>query len=444
MGTKMEKQKKTEDCPNTNWNIRPYLAIGLTILVIIIFAVTYYFAVLRYHGLTDYWKKTVAILQPITFGIVLAYLVNPIVKWEEKMLMRTMGNKPLTLKRKKSHRYLSIVGALLFVVIILVILLNLIIPQVYYSIQGLMENLPQQYRNTVYWFEHTVLMNNQWSKYINQWFAQLSEYLQTWITKDLLPQTKDLLGSLTIGIVSIVRLILNIFIGFIVAAYVLTEKEHFVGQGKKIIYAIVKPETGNNIIRRARKSNEIFGGFVIGKMIDSLIIGLLTFAILSLTNMPYALLVSIIIGVTNVIPFFGPFIGAIPSFFLILLVDPIKALWFLLIILIIQQLDGNIIGPKILGDSTGLSSFWVMFAILIAGGIFGFVGMLFGVPVFAILYYLISEWIETKLARKKLPVETDIYIKLEKIDPEENCLISTKTKDKSSKKKKSNKDIKEK
>lgn len=440
----MEKQKKTEDSPNTNWNIRPYLAIGLTVLVIIIFAVTYYFAVLRYHGLSEYWKKTGAILQPITFGIVLAYLVNPIVRWEEKMLAKSMGKTAITSKRKKMHRYLSIFGALLFVVIILTILLNLIIPQVYYSIQGLMENLPLQYRNTVYWFEHTVLMNNEWSKYINQWFVQLSDFLQDWINKDLLPQTKDLLGSVTIGIVSIVRLVLNIFIGFIVAAYVLAEKEHFVGQGKKIIYALTKPETGNNIIRRARKSNEIFGGFVIGKLIDSIIIGLLTFAVLSLTNMPYALLVSIIIGVTNVVPFFGPFIGAIPSFFLILLVDPIKALWFLLIIMIIQQVDGNIIGPKILGDSTGLSSFWVMFAILIAGGVFGFAGMLFGVPIFAILYYLISEWIETKLAKKKLPIETESYIKLDTIDPKENCIISTQTEDKSSKIKKSNKEKKDK
>ncbi len=450
MGTKMEKQKKTDDSSRTNWNIRPYLAVGLTVLVVIIVAVTYYFAVLRYHGLSNYWKKAGAILQPITFGIILVYLVSPIVRWEEKMLMRTVGSKQLTPKRKKTHRYLSIIGALLFILIILIVLLNLIIPQVYKSIQGLMENLPLQYRNTVYWFEHTVLMNNQWAKYTNQWFGQLSEYLQTWITKDLLPQTKDVLGSLTIGIMSVVRLILNILIGFIVAAYVLMEKEHFVGQAKKIIYAIAKPETGNNIIRRVRKSNEIFGGFVIGKLIDSMIIGLLTFAILTVVSMPYALLVSIIVGVTNVIPFFGPFIGAIPSFFLILLVDPVKALWFLLIIFIIQQLDGNIIGPKILGDSTGLSSFWVMFAILVAGGVFGFMGMLFGVPVFAIIYYLISEWIETRLAKKKLPITTDSYVKLEKIDPKDNGLISTQTNDKtnkskkSKKNKKSNKDLKDK
>lgn len=174
-------------------------------------------------------------------------------------------------------------------------------------------------------------------------------------------------------------------------------------------------KAGKSIIEKSRKCNEIFGGFVIGKIIDSLIIGVLTFILLSIFNMPYTMLVSIIVCVTNVIPFFGPFIGAIPSFFLILLIDPIKALWFLLIIFLIQQLDGNIIGPKILGNSTGLSAFWVMFAILIAGGLFGFAGMLFGVPVFAIIYYLLSEWIRGKLKKKNLPLETENYMDAEEL-----------------------------
>ena len=265
------------------------------------------------------------------------------------------------------------------------------------------------------WFEKILPDNAPWSKVLNQGFEQVSDFTQDWLNNDLLPQTKEILGSLTSGIFAVLRVTMNIVIGFIVAAYVLAEKEHFMGQGRKIVFALFSEKTGSNIIEKSRKCNEIFGGFVIGKIIDSLIIGVLTFVLLSIFKMPYTMLVSIIVCVTNVIPFFGPFIGAIPSFFLILLIDPTKALWFLLMIFLIQQLDGNVIGPKILGNSTGLSAFWVLFAILVAGGLFGFAGMLFGVPVFAIIYYLLSEWIRGKLKKKNLPLETENYMNEEEL-----------------------------
>ena len=150
-----------------------------------------------------------------------------------------------------------------------------------------------------------------------------------------------------------------------------------------------------------RKSNSIFGGFIIGKIIDSAIIGVLCFIGVSLLNMPYALLVSVFVGVTNVIPYFGPFIGAIPSAILIMIVDPMKGLYFIIFILLLQQLDGNIIGPTILGDSTGLSAFWVLFSILLFGGLFGVVGMIIGVPTFAVFYYVVKLFITQKLEEKK-------------------------------------------
>lgn len=411
----MEKNDNGEGEKQGKWNIKPYLAVGLVVLVVLICAVTYYFAVLRYHGLSDFGAKTMSILQPIIFGIIIAYLVNPIVKWEEKMLVRISKKNTIDLKTKRMFRTISIFGALLLVIFLVGILLRLIIPEVYSSIQGLIETLPTRYKHTVAWLEEIVAENTQWSKVINQGFDQVSEFTQGWLNNDFLPEAKNLLSSLTNGIFSVLRVTLNLVIGFIVAAYVLAEKEHFFGQGKKIVYAVFSEKKGNNIINKSRKCNEIFGGFVIGKIIDSLIIGVLTFIILSIFKMPYIMLVSIIVGITNVIPFFGPFIGAIPSFFLILLINPVKALWFLLIIFLIQQLDGNIIGPKILGNSTGLSAFWVMFSILIAGGLFGFAGMLFGVPVFAIIYYLLSEGIREKLKKKDLPLETGSYIDIREL-----------------------------
>ena len=208
---------------------------------------------------------------------------------------------------------------------------------------------------------------------------------------------------------NILNEVLNFLIGLIVSVYLLFSKEQYSAQCKKMTYAFLKTNHANMLLHLTKKSNEIFGGFIIGKIIDSAIIGVLCFIGLSLIKMPYTLLVSVIVGVTNVIPFFGPYIGAIPSAFLILLSDPKKGLYFIIFILVLQQIDGNVIGPKILGNSTGLSPFWVVFSILIGGGMFGFVGMIMGVPTFAVIYYIISMITSQRLERKNLPLTTVHY-----------------------------------
>ena len=170
----------------------------------------------------------------------------------------------------------------------------------------------------------------------------------------------------------------------------------------------------------SRYAHKMFSGFIGGKLIDSFIIFLICCVALPLMNMPYAMLISVIIGVTNVIPFFGPFIGAIPSFVIVLIDDPIQSIYFLIYVLVLQQFDGNILGPKILGDSTGLSSFWVLFSILLFGGLFGFIGMLLGVPVFAILYRLITDLVSRSLSQKHLPVQSSEYIGIDYMDVTNN------------------------
>lgn len=230
-----------------------------------------------------------------------------------------------------------------------------------------------------------------------------------WVQNDLLKHTNDLMTSLTEGVIGVVNGLIDILIGFIVAIYLLFGKEKFMGQCRKIVYAFNPPRRANIILHIASKTNKTFNGFIIGKIIDSAIIGVLCFIGLSILKMPYTLLVTVIVGVTNVIPVFGPYIGAIPSAILILLVDPMKGLYFIIFIFLLQQLDGNVIGPMILGDSTGLSAFWVMFAILIGGGLFGLPGMIVGVPTFAVIYYIIKMLIQQKLEQKKLPVETEHY-----------------------------------
>ena len=225
------------------------------------------------------------------------------------------------------------------------------------------------------------------------------------------------------GVVLVVRAVFDILIGLIVMVYLLNMKEKLLAQAKMIIYWVFPLKIANKVIEEGRYVHQVFGGFIIGKLLDSLIIGLICFVLLGFANMPYVLLVSVIVGVTNVIPFFGPFIGAIPSAFLILLSDPMKCLYFLIFVLLLQQFDGNILGPKILGDSTGLSSFWVLFSILLFGGLMGFVGMIIGVPTFAVMYRLVTEFTTWRLGKKALSGNLNEYDRLNYIDETEQTYI---------------------
>ena len=225
-----------------------------------------------------------------------------------------------------------------------------------------------------------------------------------------------IIGNVSSGVISVLIWFKNILIGLIVMIYMLNIKDQFVAQAKKITYGIFSVAWANRLIKETRFIHKVFGGFIIGKIVDSLIIGVLCFVCLSFMKMPYTLLVSVIVGVTNIIPFFGPFIGAVPSAFLILLVSPVQCLYFLIFILLLQQFDGNILGPKILGDSTGISSFWVLFSILLFGGLLGFAGMIIGVPAFAVIYRLVGDIINEQLRRKKLSVRTRDYKDLDYVE----------------------------
>ena len=245
-------------------------------------------------------------------------------------------------------------------------------------------------------------IERQYLDLINENFNRFIDYVIRFVT-DLLP----ILGTL---LTSVASKIWNIVLGIIISIYLLSDKEKFCALSKKITYAVFPKSVAEKSIEITHRSNSTFGKFLVGKILDSVIIGILTFFILTVSKMPYAILISVIVGITNIIPFFGPFIGAIPSFIIILFVSPVKALWFLVIILVIQQIDGNIIGPKILGDSIGVSAFWILFAILVAGKFLGLVGMIIGVPLFAVVYSLLKEIVEGQLKKKGLHIETKDYL----------------------------------
>lgn len=413
--------QRKQDKQKVNWNIKPYLAIGLTAFIVIALSMALFFLIYRYHGLTENWNNLMGILQPIIIGLAFAYLINPIVKWEEKYLFQWLKkHMKREEKAKKAARGIGVAGAIIFVFVIVAVLLGMVIPELYSSIERMVTQLPSQVEGFMAWLENYISSDSEVSTYLEQGVNKALDFFENWAKTDFLPQTRNVLSSLTTGVISIVKVLFNVIIGVIISVYVLMGKETFIGQGKKMVYALLPADKGNVAVEIVRKSNEIFGGFISGKILDSAIIGVLCFIGLSVLRMPYVVLVSVIVGVTNVIPFFGPYIGAVPSAILITLTNPIQGLYFIIFILVLQQLDGNIIGPRILGESTGLSSFWVVFAILVGGGLFGFAGMILGVPVFAMIYYLIQRLITYILRRKGLPEQTASYIQVTLVDPETN------------------------
>lgn len=396
-------------------------SIGLTIFLTFFACMVVFFLFLRYEGFASGWSNLLVVLQPVLFGAVGAYLVNPIMKaYEKRILDYKLPRAKDEAKAKKSARSLAItLGVLTFLAIIIAII-GIIIPQMVANISDLTKSVPRELARFTAWLDENSDAD------VVVWFSDLvtevTDSIVGWLKTDFLKEGLEYISSIANGVYIVVRSLLNLIIGIIVAIYILQSKEKFTGQLKKIIYALFKPHTGNKIIHVMRRSNDIFGGFIIGKIIDSLIIGVIAFVVCKILQMPYSALLATIIGVTNIIPFFGPFIGAIPCLILVVLYNPLKALYLLIFIIILQQVDGNIIGPKILGDSTGLSSFWVIFAILIGGGFFGVIGMILGVPVFAVIYYLLKKLFEAKLRHRGLPEGTDAYVRAVKVDSSTNEL----------------------
>ncbi len=383
---------------------------GMALFVVVIACILVYFALLRFDDILGMIFKIGNVLRPVIYGLAIAFLLNPIVKFVEKHLIVLFEKKlPEFRKKQETARGLGVLTAICVLLAVIVALCNMMIPELYRSIVNMISTVPTQLNDAIDAITRMTSNDTTLGQVFTVLLTQATDFVQQWMRTDLMEQANKVMSNVTAGMINAVSELLNWVLGLIVSVYVLFGKEVFSKQAKKIIYALFKPRDANMILHLTGKSNEIFSGFIIGKIIDSLIIGILCFVGLSILKMPYTLLVSVIVGVTNVIPVFGPYIGAIPSAILILLSNPKMGLYFIVFILVLQQIDGNIIGPKILGNSTGLSSFWVIVAITLGGGLFGIVGMLLGVPAFAVIYYIVSMVINHKLERRKLPTMTDSY-----------------------------------
>lgn len=391
--------------------------IGVMVFITFVCCILFFFSVLRYQGFANGWHKVISAAQPIIIGLVLAYLLNPVMKFFERHLYRLFKDRMKTdQKARKMARGIAITCSIIFLIVVIVLLIAAIVPSVINSIMGIVDTLPANVANLVKMMQEGHLGNYEVADTIGDVLTKLTDYVENWATKTLLPQARTYLIQITSGVINMVKAMFNFVIGIIVAVYVLMIKERLIGQSKKVVYAVFKPKQGNIIVETMHKANDIFGGFIIGKIIDSAIIGVICYVGCSILRIPDTMLVSVIIGVTNIIPLFGPFIGAVPTLLLVVIQSPWHALYLLIFIIVLQQVDGNIIGPKILGNSTGLTSFWVMFAILIGGGMFGFLGMLLGVPVFALMYYIVRRLVNHGVAKKQLPVMTADYVKVARID----------------------------
>ena len=390
---------------------------GLTLLLVVIVCLLIYFALLRLEMISNVIHLILGILKPIIYGFAIAYLLNPIVKKVDEHLIPYINKHfPNSKKAAQISRGTGIFIAVILLISIITALCNMMLPELYKSIWNMVSTVPSQLNTAVDQITKMMSKDTTTGQLFTNVLMQATDFIQNWMKTDLLEQVNVVMSNLTVGVINIVKELFNGIIGIIISVYVLWGKEVFSQQAKKIVYAIFKPNSANMILHLTIKSNEIFGGFIIGKIIDSVIIGILCFIGLSILKMPYTLLVSVIVGVTNVIPFFGPYIGAIPSAILITLSNPIKGLYFLVFILILQQIDGNIIGPKIIGNSTGLSAFWVVFSILLGGGLFGIPGMILGVPTFAVLSYIVTMLINHNLEKKNLPTEASCYDELSYVD----------------------------
>lgn len=388
--------------------------------------ILFYFGVQRYAGLHKAWSSFVGILQPIIIGFAMAFLMNPIMQFLERRLYPFLKrhSKSVT-AAKKTARLICSLAALIIFLGMIVLMFVAIIPETVDTARYLVDNLGDKIGGVLDWanqitgghFEENIMHVKE---------SGIEESLQKgleWLGNFLEFGQDEIVSMVTSGVISVGRLFVNLIVGIIVSIYILMSKEVFKGQGKKLIYGIFKTEHANVILEIGRKTADIFYGFIIGKIIDSIIIGIICYIGMVIFRFPYALLVSVIVGVTNVIPVFGPYIGAVPTVIIIFLTNPMQGIYFLIFIFALQQADGNIIGPKILGDSTGLSSFWVVLSIVVGGGLFGFMGMLLGVPTMALIYYLAGRFSKYLLRRKGLPEETDTYVHLKEVNLVTNRVV---------------------
>ena len=393
-----------------------YVKWGLTAFLVIVAGGLFWMVFSNLRGFYNLILEFIDIISALLYGCFFAYLMNPVMVRSQRVLDKLLAkNKKLTEKRAKSiSKIASIVIAVLVLLLALYAIVALIVPNLISSLEELLQKdrLETYYKTVSDWLDG-IITNTPFE----QWINKNVDSLLDWVLKTL--NSIDIaafVASLTSSVYSVVAGVFNILLGIVAAVYILVFKVQLKSQAKKLTVAIFSPRHANRLFEIARRTDRIFGGYVIGKIIDAIFVGVVTYIAMLIMHLPYAPLISTIVGVTNVIPFFGPIIGLVPSALLLLIDDPLNALYFTIFTLILQQIDGNIVENRILGERLGISDWWVLVAILVFGGVFGFGGMMLGVPIFAVLYTLISDGVNKRLQKKHYPTGTDAYYSIRTTD----------------------------
>ncbi len=385
---------------------------GWFIALLILFAVVLVFVFFRFQDFGSVFSKIANVLEPVFYGIALAYLLNPIMVVFEKLyaFAATRIFKAKTDKYKKLGTTVSIVFTILVLFVLVYILFSSILPQLYQTIMSLIGFIPDGLDKVSEWYDDLRISDAQWIKTLGLDFDDLLNRVEVWFTENLAGMANQVLGYITTGVKSAVSFIANVVIGLCVAVYLLKEKNVLFAHLRKATYAIFKKPRAENIVRMGVQAKDIFNGYIYGNVVGCLIVFAATLIFMKITGMPYAILISTIVAITNFIPFFGPFIGAVPSILILLIYDPMMAITFTIFTLVLQQVEGHFLTPLIISDQTGVSPFWVTVALLVGAGFFGIMGLILAVPIFSVIYYILKEAFEKKLSEKRLPVATDEYV----------------------------------
>lgn len=379
--------------------MKRYLKIGIIGAAILASGILCAFVLFKMPVIISVLKGITEILKPFLYGVVFAYLLAPLCnKIEEKLFQIFPKAKT---KARRFICFIAIVISLCVAIAVIWLIIMMIIPQVWDSVMKIIQMVPQKLIVVNNWIEHMLENQPELQAYFEEFSSQAESNIDSLLNVDTIQKVQSIINSLSVQLFGVLGVVKNIFLGLLISAYLLGSRKLFGAQAGLILHGVFSDKWAKIIEEEIRYTDKMFNGFLVGKIIDSAIIGLLCFAGTSIMGFEAPAFISVIIGITNIIPFFGPFIGAIPCGLLLLLENPMHCLYFIIFIFVLQQLDGNVIGPKILGNTTGVSSFWVLFAILLFGGMWGVVGMVIGVPLFAVIYDIIRKLVYRGLRKHK-------------------------------------------
>ena len=403
-----------------------YLHWGVTAFLVIIACITFYLIIMKWADIMTSISLFLGILSPFIGGFVLAYLLTPFVKVFEGKMFVPLGKKIFGNNEKRIRgfgRGMAIFLAILILIGVFAGIVSLIIPQVYNSVQTIVDNLSSSISSAEEWAQKWLADFPTLESTFNQVVGNVGNNFKGWALNSLLPQMDDVFASVSLGVINVMKAITNIFIAIVVSVYLMFSREKFAAGGKKLLYSIFSVERVKKFLSALKFTDKSFMGFFIGKLLEALVVGVICYIGCLIVGIPNAVLISVIIGLTDIIPFFGPFIGGIPAILIVLISSPGKCIFFIIFLLVLYQLDGNIMAPKILSNATGLSGFWVLFAIIVGGGLFGIVGMIIGVPIFAVIYAGLKTLVNNRLKKNGLPLKTVEYENISFFDLESQVPI---------------------